>query len=195
MISYWIERRHLADSCERSLIRGGIKELVESLREMADQNSYQFKKLYYDGEQAKRDYLMKYGMDIQSQVDRNKILGLTKKMDEIMILLNPLDQISLSDVNIVRKISVQFEQQFKREITTLYYIHLCSYLFDFEFQTTEQWLCTLPEEPYSPKECLSLLIKNDADKPLLSEWFYDLMEEISNHQSEIYNALPKRQQS
>ena len=137
--------RQLTDSCERSLIRGGIKELVESLREMVHQNHYQFLKLHYDGEQAKRDYLMKYNIDIQSQVDRNKTLGLTKKMDEIMILLNPLDQISLSDANIIRKISIQFEQQFKREITTLYYIHLCSYLFDFELPTTEQWLRTSPQ--------------------------------------------------
>ena len=191
MISYWIEVGAKQIFSKRSLNRGGIKELVESFREMADENHFQFNKLHYDGEEAKKEYLMKNYLDVQSQVDRNKTLGLTKKMDEIKILLNPLDQISLSDTNIVRKIQFS-QQQFKKEITALYYIHLYSYFFDIEFYT-EQWLSTLPKSPYSPKECLSLIIENDADKPLLSEWFYDdLMEGISNHRKEISNAIPRR---
>jgi hypothetical protein len=206
-------RRRLADSCsKRSLIRGGIKELVESFREMADQNHYQFEKLSYDGERVKggyyssysyskgrhdsipKDYLMENYIAIQSQVNQNKTVVLEKKIHEVTSFSRLPVNILYQDADFIKKMSIQFEQQFANEIASLYYIHLYSELFDLE-KPTEQLLCTLPKSPYSPKGCLSLLINRDTDKPFLSEWFYNLMDEINNHQKEIQAALPKRQSS
>ena len=137
-----------------------------------------------------------------SEIDPDKIHSLREKLDEIKLVLQPFlvayqypTTNFLSSLN-SRWLSIWFEGQFAKEITALYYLQLYS---DYAFQMI-QYLETglryrnqfdLPDS--GPKECLSLLLKNDVNKPLLSEWFYDLMEEISNHQKEIYNALPKRQ--
>ena len=43
-----------------------------------------------------------------------------------------------------------------------------------------------------PKECLSLVIRNDERKPSLREWFYEWIDDISSLQREIYKYLELR---
>jgi hypothetical protein len=136
------EQLRSADRCSKhSVIRGGIKELLENFREIGDQNHEQFSKLYYTGQRVEldysspqtrqerclnvsKDYLIDNHIEVDFEVDPNKTLSLKKKMDEIAILLQPLGQISLEDIDLIKKLLIQFEQQFANEVTSLYYIHL-----------------------------------------------------------------------
>jgi len=40
-----------------------------------------------------------------------------------------------------------------------------------------------------PKSCLLSILQNDKKEPLLSEWFYQWMQDISSLQKEVYEAL------
>ena len=94
-----------------------------------------------------------------------------KKLDELRSLLNPFyqnNETTPDKLNMILRVSVRFEEEFAKEITVLYYLHL-----------------------YSDR-VLSLLFKKDVNKPLLSEWFYNLIDEINNLQKKVYNVLPKR---
>jgi hypothetical protein len=196
-----------------SVIRGENKELFDSILEMALQNRQQILDLVHKGmlielkyistqsheketqQNRSGDYLMDNDIDIQPLANRDKISGLTKKLDEIKMLLNPLKEIPTDNPEILKKISIQLEEQLANEITAFYYFHLYS---GSGFRTSEpsRDKPSILDDPqpksFNSKECLSLLIKNDVDEPLLSEWFYNLIEEINSLQKEIYNALPKR---
>jgi hypothetical protein len=48
-----------------------------------------------------------------------------------------------------------------------------------------------PLSPISstPKDCLALILQNDKETPLISEWFYRWIQDITNLQNEIYGYL------
>jgi hypothetical protein len=48
-----------------------------------------------------------------------------------------------------------------------------------------------PLSPISstPKDCLALILQNDKERPLISEWFYRWIQDITNLQNEIYGYL------
>jgi hypothetical protein len=153
----------------------------------------------------RQDYLMDINSDIdlQTQINSDNIHSLRKKLDEIELILNPLHRtnrersydidIIPEDLNMLKKISIRFEVQFEKEITALYYLHLYSSAAFISLGAGTAARKSHHKDPdWKPKECLSLLIKNDTNKPLLREWFYDLTDEINSLQEEIYNALPKR---
>jgi hypothetical protein len=201
-----------------SVIDGGNKELVESFRKIVYHNYWQISELLKQGQLVEmdfnssqedryykigtggqqnisKDYLMENGIDLQTPLDLDKIHSVRKKLDELRLLLNPLyqnNEITPKKLNRIEKVLVRFEGQFAKEITALYYLNLYSN-YAFKIAGGHREFYTQDDSPNSrPKECLSLLIKNDASKPLLSEWFYNLIDEINSLQTEIYNALPKR---
>jgi hypothetical protein len=50
---------------------------------------------------------------------------------------------------------------------------------------------SLPLSPTSsrPKDCLILILQSDKERPLISEWFYRWIQDITNLQNEIYGYL------
>jgi hypothetical protein len=96
----------------------------------------------------------------------------------------------------------QLEELFADEITAFYYFHL---YYDFEFYTR----VSEPMKYYSssttssnnqdnnnlfpisprPKDCLVSILQTDKEKPLISEWFYQWMQDITNVQNEVYSYL------
>ncbi len=205
----------LSDSDRLSVIRGGNKELSDGAREIVYQTRQQMGVLAdmgtavwlnyslslpyeYEGREkmSKRDYLMINDVDVQPQPDLERIHSLKKKLDEIILMLNPLE--SDLPASAMEEFSGELEKQIEDEITALYYFHL---YFDYEFyarisESRGHYYSTnsddFPPKSLWPKECLLLLIKNDVNKPYLSEWFYGWMEKINRLQMEIYNTLPKR---
>ncbi len=205
----------LSDSYKLSVTRGGNKELSDGVREIVYQTRQQIGALAnlgmavwlnysislsyeYEGrvDTSKRDYLMSNDVDVRPKPNLERIYNLKKKLDEIIFTLNPLES-DLSE-SITRKFSDDLEKQLGDEITALYYFQL---YFDYEFEARiseprghyySTSLSGFSPKSLWPKECLLLLIKNDTNKPLLSEWFYNLIDEINSLQKEIYNALPKQ---
>jgi hypothetical protein len=205
----------LNDSDKITVIRGGNKELSDGAREIVYQTRQQIGALADNGmavwlnyslslsyefggqEKASRDYLMTNDVDVQPQPDFERIHSIKKKLDDIILMLNPLE--SDLSVGAMEEFSDELEKQLGEEITALYYFHL---YFDYEFfarisEPRGHYYSTnsddFPPKSLWPKECLLLLIKNDANKPYLSEWFYGWMEDINRLQTEIYNALPRQQ--
>jgi predicted transcriptional regulator len=203
------------DSDKLSVIRGGNKELSDGAREIVYQTRQQIGALAdmgmavwlnyrlslpYEFKWQKKipkvDYLLANDVDVNTHPELERTHGLKEKLDEIIWILNPLEE-DHSQVEI-GKFSGGLEKQLEDEITALYYFQL---YFDYEFnarisESLGHYYSTNFTEfaPKSlwPKECLSLLMKNDVDKPLLSEWFYEWMEKINRLQTEIHNAVPKR---
>ena len=152
-----------------------------------------------DQENLSKDYLINNEINLRSEIGPDKIHNLRKKLDEIALVVQPqliahryIGRSYLENINF-RMISMWFEEQLAKEITALYYLQLYS---DYAFQMIrhlQPFAISYFDLPNSkPKESLSLLFKNDVNKPLLSGWFYNLIDEINNLQKEVYNALPKR---
>jgi hypothetical protein len=166
----------------------------------------------YEGpENQHGDYLIKNDIDVSGkQPDQQRVHLVRKRLVEIMILLNPVEcgfseSIGLSP-KVITQLSQQLEQLFADEITTFYYFHL---YFDFEFYTRvsepmkyyhtrvfgntsgHQDNHGLPLRPISsrPKDCLTLILQSDKERPLISEWFYRWIHDITNLQNEIHGYL------
>jgi hypothetical protein len=166
----------------------------------------------YEGpENQHGDYLIKNDIDVSGkQPDQQRVHLVRKRLVEIMILLNPVEcgfseSIRLSP-KVITQLSQQLEQLFADEITAFYYFHL---YFDHEFNTRvsqpmkyystyissntsdHQDNQSQPLSPISstPKDCLALILQNDKERPLISEWFYRWIQDITNLQNEIYGYL------
>jgi hypothetical protein len=214
----------LRDDDKFSVIRGGNKELVDGIREIMLQTRRQIGRFIdsgeviwlsyisgaqygYDGpENQHGDYLIKNNIDVISSPNKNPktIYLVREKLDEIMMLLNPVEHGFSESVSlppeVIRELSHWLEELFADEITALYYFHL---YYDFEFYTR----VSVPMKYYSsistnnndnnqllpisrrPKNCLLSILKSDKEKPLISEWFYRWMQDITNLQNEIYGYL------
>jgi hypothetical protein len=140
------------------------------------------------------DYLIKSGIDVSGKrPDQQRVHLVKKRLVEIMILLNPVEcgfseSICLSP-KVITQLSQQLEQLFADEITAFYYFHL-HYDFEFSIRVSEpmkyystcissntnehQDIQSQPLSPISstPKDCLALILQNDKERPLISEWFY-----------------------
>ena len=161
----------------------------------------------YEGpENQHGDYLIKNNIDLIGRPHENPqtVVYVREKIDEIMILLNPVEHGFSESVSlppeVIRETSHQLEELFADEITALYYFHL---YYDFEFYTR----VSEPMKYYSsissdnldnhhlrpisprPKDCLVSILQSDKEKPSISEWFYRWMQDITNLQNEIYDYL------
>ncbi|MGH9978094.1 MAG: hypothetical protein ACRD8Z_20005, partial [Nitrososphaeraceae archaeon] len=129
----------LRDSDKFSVIRGGNKELLDSIREIMLQTRQQIEAFanagwivwlnyvsgvpyeYAGRDNSSGDYLLINDIDIRRQPDSQKVYAVKKKLDEILMLLNPLERRffgSISpQIHEINEMSIQFEDQFAYEIT------------------------------------------------------------------------------
>jgi hypothetical protein len=216
----------LRDYDKFSVIRGGNKELIDGIREIMLQTRQQIGRFIdsgeviwlnyisgaqygYDGpENQHGDYLIKNNIDVISSPNENPktIYLVREKLDEIMMLLNPVERGFSESVSllpgVIRELSHHLEELFADEITALYYFHL---YYDFEFYTrvsepmkyysssissnndnNQDSLHHLRPVSPSPKNCLVSILQSDKEKPSISEWLYLWMQDITNLQNEIY---------
>jgi hypothetical protein len=166
----------------------------------------------YEGPEIQHgDYLIKNNIDVLNRPNENLQTAyylVKEKLDKFMLLLNPIEHgfsesVSLSlPAEVIREILYQLEELFADEITAFYYFHL---YYDFEFYTR----VSEPMKYYSssttssnnqdnnnlfpisprPKDCLVSILQTDKEKPLISEWFYQWMQDITNVQNEVYSYL------
>ena len=207
---------HLRETDKLSVVRGGNKELYDGIWEIVLQTRQQLGYFadmgktvllkYISGEcegpanQEDNDHLMNNNVDSQGRPDTQKVYALNKKLNEIMVLLNPLEYV-FSKPNSIQpedmgELTRILEDIFADEITALYYIHL---YYDHAFYTR----ISQPTKYYSsinnnndqfpilrrPKSCLSSILQDDKEKPLINEWFYKWMQDITILQKEIYETL------
>jgi len=211
---------HLRDTDKLSIVRGGNKELYDGVREIVLQTRQQLGYFanagyaivmfnYISGVQYEYegsvnqddDYLMNNNVDSQGRPDPQKVYALNKKLNEIMVLLNPLEYTFSESVSLkpedIAEMQRNLENVFADEITALYYIHL---YYDHAFYTR----ISQPTKYYSsidhnnndrspisakPKRCLSSILQDDKERPSISEWFYKWIQDITNLQKEIYETL------
>jgi hypothetical protein len=212
---------HLSDSDKLSIIRGGNKELHDGIREIVLQTRQQLEDFASSGmsiwshyiggiqnenEESKEqdyDYLINNNVNTQGKPDPRKVYAVYKKLNEIILLLHPIEEgfpksTSLQE-DFRRKIVHQLEEQFADEITALYYFHL---YFEYEFSTrigqpTKYYSSINNDESqfpiYSkPKNCLLSILQNDKSEPLLDKWFSQWIQDISSLQKQLYEALKVR---
>lgn len=206
---------HLRDTDKLSIVRGGNKELYDGIWEIVLQTRQQLGDFvsvgktvllkYISGEyegpvNQDNDYLMNNNVDTQGRPDPHKVYALHKKLTEIMILLNPLEYAFPKSVSLmpedIGEISHIVEDTFADEITALYYIHLYyDHAFDTRISQPTKYYSSInhtnDQFPISarPKSCLSSILQADKKRPLINEWLYRWVQDISNLQKEIYETL------
>ena len=208
----------LGDYDKLSIIRGGNKELHDGIREIVLQTRQQLEYFatmgltswfnYIEGvqneyeglEHQDYDYLMNSNVNTQGKPNPQKVYAVNKKLNEIILSLHPLEEGFSKSTSLQpevrREIVHQLEEQFAGEITALYYFHL---YFEYEFNTRisqpTRYYSSIDDDenqfPISskPKSCLLSILQNDKEAPLLNEWFYQWMQDISSLQKEVYEAL------
>jgi len=205
------------DSDRDSVIRGGNKELIDSIREIVLQTRKQLgafanagrtswlnyvSAVPYKFEVQKNkfeDYMLTHDIDIQGQSDQERCKAVRQKLTEILRGLNPIEQgfsVSIKlQPNELRAMSKEFEEQFADEITALYYFHLFyEYEFSNRVSTPKKYYSSVDRNyrtPVSlmPKKCLTLIIQKDQGKASLREWFYRWMRDINILQDKVSEAL------
>ncbi len=208
----------MSNSDNLSVIRGGNKELHDSLKEIVLQTRHQMGQfvdggvyvwLNYPSEityryEGRNKRHKKVSLELyDNAVDRpepRQVYALMNKIKELTIILNPLEYAFSksigSSTEFVMRVSHYLEKLFANEITAFYYFHL---FYDYEFHTLfndrARFYSSISQvqsfSPVStkPKFCLSLILSKDMKKPMIREWFYGLMQDIVKLQNETYNAL------
>ncbi|HZA69843.1 MAG TPA: hypothetical protein VE548_09085 [Nitrososphaeraceae archaeon] len=207
----------MRDSDRDSVISGGNKELIDSIREIVLQTRKQLgafanagltswlnyaSAVPYKFEVQKNkfeDYMLTHDIDIQGQPDQVRCKAVMTKLTEILLGLNPIEQGFSGSIklqpNELREMSKEFEKQFADEITALYYFHLFyEYEFNSRISTPKKYYSSVDRNyqiPVSlmPKKCLALIIQKDQGKASLREWFYRWMHDVSILQSEVSQVL------
>ncbi len=198
---------HSRDSNKLSIMRGGNKELYDSVREIVLQTRQQLGELANSGwvillngpDNTYKDYFIKDDADVLAKPDPYKVNAIVDKINEIIFILNPLESAFYesisSSVEFIKKTSYYLERLFANEITAFYYFHL---YYDFEFHSrynvpmkylsSVNQVNTSPKSS-TPKKCLSSILKNDNEKPMVREWLNGWMQNIVSLQKEISEAL------
>ena len=131
----------IRDSDRDSVIRGGNKELIDSIREIVLQTRRQLgafanagriswlnyvSAVPYKFEVQKNkheDYMLTHDIDIQVQPNQERCREVRKKLTEILLGLNPIEQGFFKSIKLqpdeLREMSKEFEEQFADEITAL----------------------------------------------------------------------------
>ena len=188
----------IKESDKLSVTRGGNKELYEGIGEIVLQNRQQLGEVANAGWAVWLKYIgYVQSTTVQSRPYPQKVYAVSKKINEITISLNPLKHISKSNSvqpEVISEISHKLEELFADEITALYYFHLHSdYEFSSRFIRSAKYYSSVNHDDKSPvsptpKDCLWSIIRNDTEKPLIGEWFYRWMQDISNLQKDIYET-------
>jgi len=199
-----------------SVARGGNKELFDGIKEIVLQTRQQMgdfansglavslnpllMRYKYEGRKNQfKDYYIKSENNAAVEIITQNTNALMKKINEIVILLNPLESAFKSvrsPLEFIRGVAHQVEELFAAEVTAFYYFNL---YYDFEFRTRIHYPTKyyssindiqqyVPKSP-RPKDCLSLIFKKDLSKPLIREWFYELVLNIVKLQKENYDML------
>lgn len=204
----------LKDSNRISILRGGNKELTDGIQEIVLEARQQLEEfanvgsvvwlnyiteVKYEWEgprQQDYDYMMDNDVNVQGRPDPQKVYAPIKKLNEIILSLNPIEGLSRStdqQPEVIEEISHQMEELFADEITALYYFNL---YFEYDFNTRISESAkysdnnnTLSPISSKPKSCLFSIIHNDKEKPLLLKWFHGWMHAIFSLQTELYEAL------
>jgi hypothetical protein len=164
---------------------GGNKELFEGIKETAIYNNKLMSSFAAEGMKVLKDYILNRGVPsfLKSHFsDINKLNFLCIKLEEVSMLLNPttyffrpMSLIRLKIVNI-KEVLRKIEGLFAEEITAYYYMNLChdwfirisNFLNYYNSDPIEESLKILKS---TPKNCLSLILKEDNLEPFIRDWF------------------------
>ena len=212
-----LDREILTMSRNLSVARGGNKELFDGLKEVALQTRQQIgdfvnaglhvwlnypleMRFKYEGRKNQyKDYYIDSEADALERPNAQKVYPLMKKINQLNTVLNPLEyaiEPVSSRLEYIREVSHHLEELFADEVTAFYYFNL---YYEFEFQSriqsaTKYYSSLKDIRPYlpklqRPKDCLSLILEQDKNKPLIKEWLHNLTRDIVKLQKETYETL------
>lgn len=136
---------------------------------------------------------------VQNGPNIQKVDVVKQKLDEILILLNPIEYGFSKSCTLRPKYTIEIlyrlEEMFADEINAFYYFNLYyNYEYngitsnpvrhDFSINSNNQFPIST-----TPKYCLSSIFQNDREKPLISEWFYRWMQDIGDLQRQVCEAI------
>lgn len=199
------------DENKLSIARGGNKEFHYSIKEIILQTRQQFGDFANAGymcwlnyiagikpENSKNndysiDYYLSSNYPENNKNNIEKVLNVKKKLGDIIISLNPLENIiknqNISSKENLNKLSEYFEESFANEISSFYYFNLD---YEYEFYNIINNKSNIHDNnnyfpKYSrPKECLQQILNSNKS---IQNYYANWKNDIVNLQNNIYQNL------
>ena len=178
-----------------SVRKGGNKELIEGIKEIILDNRELMSNFRDAGSKALRNYIIMqppYPKAEKRTANLPRLDGvfwLRGKLHELQMLLDTSPHIpsfvTMSMMGYVtrdtRSTLKHMEDSFADEIAAFYYINLLN----------DYIRGGKPRKPLdkTPKQCLSLLLEQDKDKPLIKEWLSKWMNDLKRLQSDVLGNI------
>lgn len=183
-----------------SVRKGGNKELIEGIKEIILENRESMSDFVDAGWKVLGKYILpeavnRPGLRVENRPGLNKVFWLCFKFRELLTLLNPIPSVSptpsIGMMGVTqgnRGILEDMEKSFADEITAFYYMNLRNDSNIRVIEPRNDSIESLKPQDKTPKQCLSLLLKQDKEKPLLREWSSKWWDDLKKLYSEIlYN--------
>jgi hypothetical protein len=174
-----------------SVRKRGNKELIDGIKEIILDN----RELMSDFVDAGWKVLGKYILrDAVNRPDLIRVSWLCFKFGELLMLLHPIPSVSPTpSIGMMgftkgnRGILEDMEKSFADEITAFYYMNLRN---DSNIRVSEprkyyDSIESLKPLDKTPKQCLSLLVEQDKEKPLIKEWLSKWKDDLIRIQKEV----------
>ncbi len=174
------------------LAEGGNKELLYGIEQIALQNSNRLFNFVFAGEISIRNYIDRW----HKPYDNISILR--EILNELTITIHPIEsafnEFSVIQYEIDKDISrkylkeivvPKYEKMLEWEISSIYYFNLYSDVgFSKKlnhpmlyFSTSQNKELIIPIDT-NPKDCLKSIFEIDKQNPVISAWFYEVMEDL-----------------
>jgi DNA-binding PadR family transcriptional regulator len=177
----------------RSIRKGGNKQLIEGIKEIILDNRELMSNFALAGWNVLKKYIIMQSAphmlaNALNQPDLKRVYWLCAKLKELQVLLRPTQSIfptvgmsvigTPDTLNILRRM----EESFEDEITAFYYMNLYN---DSNIRVSDASF----NSSYTPKQCLSLLLKQDKNKPHIKERLSKWRDNLTRLQSEVLDNI------
>jgi hypothetical protein len=183
-----------------SVRKGGNKQLIEGIREIILDNGELMSRFASEGSKVLTHSIIMQppnpkAVNLPFPSSSDRVFWLRGKLYELQMLLDPYLRIS-SFVTFsmmgymtrdTRTVLKHMEESFADEISAFYYMNL------YNDSNSEQrkYYNSRSFKPLdkTPRQCLSLLLKQDKEKPLIREWLSKWRDDLTRLQSEVLDNV------
>jgi hypothetical protein len=189
-----------------SVVMGENKELLEGIRTIILYNAKLMLEFSFAGWEVLKDYISirfvpQSISNTENRPDLQRTYPLCAKFEEVMMLLHLTSFIypSVSMINFktrhISSILQEMEESFADEITAFYYMNLYN---DSRIRINDlpgKYYHSLPinesfkKLEHTPKECLSMILQEDKEEPLIRKWFSKWKKDLVGLQEEILQNI------
>jgi DNA-binding PadR family transcriptional regulator len=184
-----------------SVRKGGNKQLIEGIREIILDNRELMSNFASAGRKVLGNYMI---MDLFSRMyseavspSLDGVYWLCCKLNELQVLLDPSPPPTVGMSFLMgfmtqdtRSILKHMEESFADEIAAFYYMNLHSDS-DIRLSEPRKYYHSKSFKPLdkTPRQCLSLFVEQDKEKPLIKEWLCKWRDDLTRLQSEVLDNI------